>query len=249
MLPCVILAGGLGTRMRPLTEAIPKALVPVLGVPFVDWQLAHLAEQGVDRVLLCVGHLGDRLRAHVGDGDHLGLTVSYADEGPSLRGTAGALRLAMDGGVLPDEFLLLYGDSYLPVSLRDIVAAWRASRAPALMTVLRNDDRWDASNAVYENGRVVAYDKTRPAATVARMHWIDYGLSVLTRAVIAERVPPGTVSDLADVLRDLAAAGMLAGCEVSERFYEVGSPRGLAELEAHLRATGARPPHGPVLPA
>jgi NDP-sugar pyrophosphorylase family protein len=237
-LQCVILAGGLGTRMRPHTEAVPKALLPVLGRPFADWQLRLLAGQGIERVVYCVGYRGDMLRDHVGDGSRFGLDVTWSDEGQTLLGTAGAIRLAIDRSVVDEAFLVLYGDSYLPISIGTVEEAWRSSGMPALMSVLRNEGRWDTSNCVYREGRVVLYDKSRPEARRAEMRWIDYGLSVLTRAVVVERVPPGTVADLADLQRDLSASGELAGLEVEQRFYEAGSPAGLRELETHLLEVG-----------
>jgi NDP-sugar pyrophosphorylase family protein len=234
-LQCVILAGGLGTRMRPLTESIPKALVPVLGRPFVDWQLELLAGQGVERAVICVGYRGDMLREHVGDGSRFGMAVTWSDEGAGLLGTAGAIRLALDRSALEDAFFVLYGDSYLPANVCAVEAAWRGSGMPALMTVMRNEGRWDSSNCIYLDGRVVLYDKSRPEAARAEMRWIDYGLSVLTRAAVVDRVPAGAVADLAALQRDLSRSGCLAGLEVAERFYEVGSAQGLRDLEAHLR--------------
>jgi NDP-sugar pyrophosphorylase family protein len=239
-LQCVILAGGLGTRMRPLTESIPKALVPVLGRPFVDWQLELLAGQGVERAVMCVGYRGDMLRDHIGDGSRFGIAVTWSDERASLLGTAGAIRLALDHSELEDAFFVLYGDSYLPASARAVEDAWRGSGMPALMTVMRNEGRWDRSNCIYRDGRVVLYDKSRPVALRDEMRWIDYGLSVLTRAAIADGVPRGAVADLARLQGDLSRSGRLAGLEVTERFYEVGSTHGLHDLEAHLLATRGR---------
>jgi NDP-sugar pyrophosphorylase family protein len=239
-LQCVILAGGLGTRMRPMTEAIPKALIPVLGVPFAAWQLRHLASQGVDRVVYSIGYRGDMLREFVGDGSRFGLRVTWVDEGAELRGTGGALRLALEQAALEDAFFVLYGDSYLPVRMDDVEQAWRASGEPALMTVMRNEGRWDASNAVFAEGRVVVYDKSWPEEWRSRMRWIDYGLSILTRPLIAEGIMPGTVADLADLLRGLSTAGRLAGLEVYDRFYEAGSMDGLCDLEAYLSIAGGR---------
>lgn len=240
MLQCVILAGGLGTRMRPMTETMPKALVPVLGVPFADWQLRHLAGQGVHRVVYSIGYRGEMLREHVGDGSRFGLSVSWVDEGPNLRGTGGALRLALEQGVLDEAFFVLYGDSYLPVSMAGVERDWRASGAPALMTVMRNEGQWDASNAVFSGGQVVLYDKSRPEPWRPRMRWIDYGLSILTRQVIADGLEPGAQADLADLLRELSRTGRLAGVEVAERFYEAGSAEGLSDLESFLSGAASR---------
>jgi len=234
MLQCVILAGGIGTRMRPATEQMPKALLPVLGRSFCDWQLELLAARGIERVLCSVGYRGEMIRDHLGDGSRFGLEVKYVDEGERLRGTGGALRLAYDLGELEAAFFVLYGDSYLPIDYGAVERAWRETSMPALMTVLRNEGRWDASNAIYSDGRVVLYDKDRPADRSAEMRWIDYGLSVLNRDVLAEYCVTGAVADLADLMRDLSRDGRLAGLEVSERFYEAGSPQGLRDLEQHL---------------
>lgn len=220
--------------MRPATEAIPKALIPVLGRPFVDWQLEHLATQGIEHVTLSIGYRGDMLRAHVGDGSRFGLTVSWVDEGDQLRGTGGALRLALDEGALDEAFFVLNGDSYLPIAMAEVESVWGDSGQPALMTVMRNEGRWDSSNAIYLDGRVVLYDKSRPTERQPEMHWIDYGLSVLTREVVANRISSNKFADLADVMRDLSVEGLLAGLEVSQRFYEAGSPVGLRDLEHYL---------------
>ena len=226
--------------MRPATDAMPKALIPVLGRPFVDWQLEHLAAQGIERVTYSVGYRGDMLRAAVGDGSRFGLKVSLVDEGEHLLGTAGALRRALDEGALDEVFFVLNGDSYLPITMADVEWAWRESGQPALMTVMRNDGRWDSSNAIYADGRVVLYDKTRTGDRQPELHWIDYGLSVVTRDVIANRIESGSVADLADVMRDLSHEGQLAGMEVQQRFYEAGSPWGLKDLQAYLsKAAGS----------
>ncbi len=247
-LHCVILAGGLGTRMRPLTDRVPKALVPVLGKPFADWQLRYLVGQGIKRVVYSVAYRGDMLRTFVGDGSQYGLDVTWIDEGAALLGTAGALRHALEMGALEDAFYVLYGDSYLPTNLLSAEQAWTQSGLPALMTVMRNEDRWDSSNAVYAEGRVILYDKSRPQAWRPRMRWIDYGLSVLSRQVVAESIESGAIADLADLMHQLSITGRLAGLEVVERFYEVGSPEGLRDLEAHLSRSQPPEKHCPSPP-
>ncbi|MFZ0217857.1 MAG: sugar phosphate nucleotidyltransferase [Candidatus Dormiibacterota bacterium] len=229
----MILAGGLGTRMRPYTESFPKALIPVLGRPFTDWQLEWLRDQGVTRVVYSIGYRGDAVQRHVGSGQEFGLHVTYVDEGANLRGTGGALRLAADLDQLPAAFFLLYGDSYLQVDLAEVEGAWRRAALPALMTVFRNDGRWDASNAIYENGRVTVYDK-RPASRRPAMRWIDYGLSILRRSDVEQGVEEERPADVAELLQDLSSRRALAGYEVTDRFYEVGSPAGLRALESHL---------------
>jgi NDP-sugar pyrophosphorylase family protein len=238
VLPCVILAGGLGTRLQSLHPDVPKTMVPVAGRPFAAWQLDWLAAQGVTEVVYCLGHLGDQVRAYVGDGSPWGLAVHYVEEGDDLRGTAGAVRGAVEAGVLGPAFFVLYGDSYLSVDLADVEREFGRSRGPALMTVLRNDGRWDASNAVVAGGRVVRYEKGL-ADPPPDMSFIDYGLSVLSRDVVTELVPPGVACDLADVFATLSRRGVLAGYEVAARFYEIGSPAGLADLADHLTRRGS----------
>jgi NDP-sugar pyrophosphorylase family protein len=232
---CVILAGGLATRMRPLTDRIPKSLIPVEGKPFIDYQLAHLAAHGVTKVLLSVGYRGAELVAHVGDGARYGLEIRAIDEGTALRGTAGALRLALDEGALEDAFLVTYGDSFLPIDFAAAFAAFRRSGRPALMTVFHNEGRWDTSNVIFEGGMVTLYDKQRRSRPPQDFRYIDYGLGALERRVVAERVPAGVKADLADLYHGLSVSGELAGLEVSERFYEIGSPAGLEDFSGWLR--------------
>jgi|SRR5882762_6017984 len=228
MLPVAILAGGLATRLRPETERVPKALLSIAGRPFIFHQLELLKNQGVDRVVLCVGHLGAQVRAAVGDGRTLGLTVNYSFDGTELLGTGGALKQALP--LLGAEFFVLNGDSYLPCSFDRIQSAYEAARRPALMTVLRNDNRWDKSNVLFKNGGLIEYDKKSPRPDMSH---IDFGLSVLSRDIFS-RYAESTVIDLADICRDLSKSGQLAAIEVSERFYEIGSPQGIRDTEAYL---------------
>ncbi len=233
---CLILAGGLATRMRPLTDRIPKALIPVEGRPFVDHQLAWLAGHGVTDVVLSIGYRGDEIRAHVGDGAVHGLRVCYVDEGTDLRGTAGALRLALDQGVLEERFLVTYGDSFLPIDFGGVFRAFASDGAPALMTVFRNQGRWDQSNVIFDGRRVSLYDKHRRTRPATEFTYIDYGLSALERRIVAEEIPAGVKADLAELFFRLSVRGELAGLEVQQRFYEIGSPEGLEDFAGWLRA-------------
>jgi NDP-sugar pyrophosphorylase family protein len=228
--PVAILAGGLATRLRPITTTIPKSLVEVAGQPFIDHQLALLRQNGVRRVVLCLGHLGEMVERHLGHGSAHGIEVRYSYDGDRLVGTAGAMRRA--ASLLGELFFVLYGDSYLEIDYRAVLAALPPPPAVALMTVLRNQDRWDHSNAVFRAGRVLRYDKHEASDD---MEYIDYGLSLL-RASVLEHVPPDRPADLADLFTGMAERGQLAGYEVTRRFYEIGSPRGLADTRAHLAA-------------
>lgn len=229
---CVILAGGLGTRMRPLTDVLPKTLLPVAGHPFAWHQMQWLAAQGIDDVVYCIAHQGEQIRQYWATEPSPVRSLRYVDEGTELRGTGGALRLALDERVLDESFFVLYGDSFLPVEFAPVRSAFEASGGPALMTVLKNEGRWDRSNVIYEGCRVSLYAKNAEPATQARMQYIDYGLSVLRRDVIAGIAE--TVFDLSEVFHRLSLEGQLAGFEVTERFYEIGSPEGLRDLEEYL---------------
>ena len=228
MLPVAILAGGLATRLRPITETIPKARVEVAGTPFIVRQLGYLRGQGIDHVVLCLGHLGEQIQTLIADGSQFGLDVRYAFDGPKRLGTGGALKVALP--LLGDAFFVLYGDSFLPIDFRHVERDFMSSGKPALMTVLQNRDRWDKSNVEYGDGVVVEYNKHQPRPEMA---YIDYGLSILSAAALAE-YPSGSAFDLAEVYRALSLAGNLAGHEVFERFYEIGSHQGLAETEAYF---------------
>jgi NDP-sugar pyrophosphorylase family protein len=229
---CVILAGGLGTRMRPLTDTLPKTLLPVLGCPFAWHQLNWLARHGVTEVVYCIGHQGEKIRHYWENQPSPVASLRWVDEGEQLRGTAGALRLALSEGVLDESFFVLYGDSFLPVDFAPIWGAFESNHAQAMMTVLRNEGRWDSSNVVYSNGFVTLYDKRSPHP---EMHYIDYGLSAFRRSVIEQSVVEEFMDkDLSTLFHRLSIAGDLAGYEVTERFYEIGSPQGLHDLELVL---------------
>lgn len=207
---------------------VPKPLLEVAGKPFLRHQLELLRSHGARRIVLSVGYLGEQIEEALGDGAGLGLEIAYVYDGPEPAGTAGALRAALP--LLGDPFLVLYGDTYLRIDYGEVERALGRSGAPALMTVLRNEGRWDTSNVIYADGRVLRYDKREPTA---EMHWIDYGLGAL-RAEAFDLVPPDT-RDLADFYRRLACEGKLAGFEANERFYEIGAPESLRETEEFLR--------------
>ncbi|MGB7747858.1 MAG: nucleotidyltransferase family protein [Verrucomicrobiia bacterium] len=229
-IPVAILAGGLATRLRPITEKIPKSLVPVAGKPFLAHQLELLHARGIRHAVLCIGYLGEMIQRDFGDGKAFGVRLDYSFDGPKLLGTGGAIKRALP--MLGDEFFVLYGDSYLPVEYRPIAEFFRRSGKLGLMTVFRNEGRYDTSNVVFHDGEIAVYDKkNRPP----EMRHIDYGLS-LFQASVFESYSAGQPFDLAEVMGKLVREKQLAGYEVPERFYEMGSPAGLAELEWLLQS-------------
>ncbi len=223
-----ILAGGLATRLRPITEKVPKVLVPVAGKPFLEHQLALLRRQGITRAVLCLGHLGEMVQRDFGDGSAHGVTLEYSFDGPVLLGTGGALKRALP--MLGDTFFVLYGDSYLPIDFKPVAECFERSGRLGLMTVYQNEGRYDTSNVVFGDGEIKVYDKKNK---LPEMHHIDYGLS-LFKASAFDEWPGDKAFDLADVMQRLVVQKQLAGFEVKERFYEIGSHAGLAELEELL---------------
>jgi N-acetyl-alpha-D-muramate 1-phosphate uridylyltransferase len=231
--PVAILAGGLATRLRPATYKTPKALLSVAGEPFLVHQVRLLHSHGFRKIVLCVGYLGKAIEAELGDGSSLGVQIVYSSDGPTLLGTGGALKRALPK--LGDRFLVIYGDSYMPADYPAIVEAFVLSRKPALMTVFENESRWDTSNVWFEAGEILRYDKKLRAP---EMRHIDYGIAVLSAAVFApyaNDVP----FDLADVYSRLVSEKQMAVYEVKQRFYEIGSREGLAELDSLLRNASA----------
>lgn len=224
-----ILTGGLGTRMYPATQAVAKSMLPIAGEPFLAHQLRWAVSEGIEQVVLCCGHLGEQIQSFAGDGSQWGCAIRYSGDGTSPLGTGGALRRALP--LLGERFLVIYGDSFLRVSLRGIWREFLESGMPGMMTVFPNQDRWDTSNVHFSDSQIVRYSKQQ---RTPHMRHIDYGLNCF-RASAFERWPDDSRFDLAEVQESLVAAGQLAGCEVSERFYEIGSPAGYAELEARLR--------------
>jgi NDP-sugar pyrophosphorylase family protein len=231
-LPVAILAGGLATRLRPVTERIPKALIEVAGRPFVEHQIILLEEHGYKDIVLCVGYLGEMIERALGSGAAFGVNIRYAFDGcgaeKKLLGTGGALIKAMP--LLGDAFMVLYGDSYLDCDYQAVEAAFRTFGKKGLMTVYRNDGKWDASNVIFRDNTIITYDKKNRSP---KMRHIDYGLGVLS-AEAFDGYPANAAVDLADVYGKLVAEEELAGFEIKERFYEIGSQAGIRETEEYI---------------
>lgn len=227
----VVLAGGLATRMRPQTLALPKAMLLVAGRPFIDWQLERLAQCGLRDVVLCIAYLGEQLRAHVGDGARHGVRARWAEDGGKLLGTAGALRAALP--LLAPAFVVTYGDSYLPFDYAEPLRILEANAdCDGVMAVYKNDGKWDASNVITDGAWVQRYEKGVQGDPA--FDHIDYGATALRRTVV-EALPPGEPFGLDTLARQLAAQKRLRACVARERFFEIGSPEGLAELDRKLR--------------
>lgn len=231
-----ILLGGLGTRLGHRTARIPKGLIPVRGRPFLAHQLDMMAGHGVTDVVLCVGHRAGQIERYVGDGTPWSLKVRYSHDGPQLQGTAGALRQALP--LLASDFVVSYGDSYVKLDYPALLRAHQTGGRAATVAVYQNEGRWDRSNIVLEGDRVAVYDKYRDHP---RMTWIDAGVTALRRSWVAGLASTGPL-DLAEQFNALAHAGGMGAYRTAERFYEVGSPAGLAEFRRVVAARGVRAP-------
>jgi N-acetyl-alpha-D-muramate 1-phosphate uridylyltransferase len=230
MLPIAILAGGLATRLRPITEKIPKALIEVAGKPFIFHQLQYLRKEGIKKVVLCVGYLCEKIEEEVGNGSKFDLDITYSYDGNFLLGTGGSIKKALP--LLDKNFYVLYGDSFLPIHFRPVEESFLKSKKPALMTVILNENKWDKSNVIFKEGLILEYNKKEAKS---EMKFIDYGLSVLSKSLF-DNYEEKVAFDLADLYHVLSIQNQLAGFEVKERFYEIGSHQGIKETELYLSA-------------
>ena len=229
MLPIAILAGGLAKRLHPITETIPKSLIPINGTPFISLQLKLLADSGYKVVVLCLGHKAELITDYLKEVDNYNLEIHFSFDGNAPLGTAGAISNALQK--LGSKFAVLYGDSYLPVNYKAIEKAFLESSKPALMAVYRNSDNLDTSNIQFLDNQIVKYSKTEKKP---EMHHIDYGIGYYT-AELFEKLDLYKPTDLYEVLSNLVEESKIVGFEVFERFYEIGSFQGQIDLERFLR--------------
>lgn len=230
MYPIIILAGGLATRLHPITETIPKSLIDINGEPFVFHQLRLLKSKGISDVVFCTGFLGEMIKNTVGNGSFFGMSIKYINDGNSLLGTGGAIKQALH--LLEDSFFITYGDSYLNCDYIQVQNVYENSHLPAIMTIFRNDDLWDQSNVEYntEVNRIVSYSKVHKTK---EMNYIDYGLSLVNKSIFSDLASKNNF-DIADLFEKLSQQGRLGGFEADQRFYEIGSFAGIEELSKYL---------------
>jgi NDP-sugar pyrophosphorylase family protein len=231
-LPIVILAGGLATRLGNLAQNIPKSLVPICGRPFIDWQIESLKENGVTDILICIGHLGEQISDHLRDGKKFGVNIEFSSDGPNNLGTGGAILAAINK--LPDNFMITYGDSYLPTNFHKLRNHFFEKEARVLMAVYENTERIEKSNCYFKDGLIHLYSKN---SSTKEMSHIDYGLSIFNKSVF-DSIGVNFRFDLAELFEDLSINSNLIGYEVQERYHEIGSLRGIRNLESYLVQTG-----------
>jgi MurNAc alpha-1-phosphate uridylyltransferase len=228
MLPVAILAGGLATRLQPITLTIPKSLVKVAGKPFIFYQLKYLRQQGIKKIVLCTGHLGEMIKSYVGDGSRFDLKILYSSDGNKLLGTGGAIKKALP--LLSDKFFVLYGDTFLPIKFNNVEKAFLSCKKLCLMTILKNQGKWDKSNVFLKKNLLIKYNKKTPSA---KMKYIDYGLSILSEGIF-DAYSNKKRFDLSSVFEALSLKRQIKGFEVYERFYEIGTLKSIKETEKYL---------------
>ncbi len=220
----VVMAGGYGTRMLPYTEKVPKSMLLVNEIPFVNYQLALFKKYGITKVVFCLGHLGEKLKTHIGNGERWGLDISYSWERENLLGTGGALKNAYK--LLDDVFLFTWGDSYVQTDYSSFLKLHCKSSLPVSIGVYKNDNRWDKSNVNFKNNKIVVYGKNLKSDEI---QYIDVGLSAFYLDYL-DLIPDGVVS-LDTLWKELSNEDKLGGIEIYERFYEIGSKNGYEEFE------------------
>ena len=225
---CLILAGGLATRLKPITENIPKGMLPINGKPFLEYQIELLRKNHITNIVLCIGYKGEMIENYFNDGSSFGVNISYSRE-KSLLGTGGAIRNAYE--LLHEKFIILYGDAYLNVDYQKIINHMDNLLSLALLVVYKNEGSFDTSNVRFLDDKFIFYDKDNPSDD---MQYIDYGMSILSKSIVDEFIPFNTVYDLADCYNQLSKNHQLAGLEVFERFYEIGSFSGLEEFKGFI---------------
>lgn len=225
-----VLMGGLGTRLGDYTRDCPKPLLEIQGKPFFAYQLDLMRQAGFERFVFCLGHQAEQIEAYFGDGSRFGVQIVYSYDGEALLGTGGAVRKALP--LLEEDFLLIYGDSFMDINYFEVVVRyWQGLRAGkrALMTVMRNNDRFDKSNVVYCDGEIILYDKKAPQVG---MEYIDYGVNIFQRRLF-EAYPENVRFDLGELQSKLSKRRELAGCAVEHRFYEIGTPASFQEFDEY----------------
>ena len=229
MLPVAILAGGLGTRLGPITNSLPKSMIEICGQPFLHWQIKHLVKAGISNVICCVAYKSEMIKSFLGDGSQYGIEVKYSEDGPRQLGTGGAIVNALP--LLGSDFMVLYGDSFLPINYSHVASKFLEGKKPALMTVYENLGRYDSSNVEFGEGVLRCYQKNGKGS---RFTHIDYGLSCFRKSVFSN-YSSNLPLDLSDVCNELSSKNLLDGYEVFQRFYEVGSHQGINDFVEYVK--------------
>lgn len=224
----VIFCGGLATRLGSLSKHIPKSMIEVQGKPFLSYQLDQLKHHKITDVVLCVGHLSKHIQSYFKDGSDFGVHITYSYDTEKLLGPIGALKHAEPH--LTSTFFTLYGDSYVFVNYKDIHSYFKEKKAKALMTVYHNNDKYDQSNLVINNDRVIQYGGQK----TAKMTYIDYGVSLFHKSILDD-IPNNAFCSTADFYTKVVQKHQLYAYEVDTRFYHIGTPTALTEFKTYIQ--------------
>ena len=219
--PCLVLAGGLGTRLGSVLKDQPKFLAPVGEVKFADVFLNKLAKEGVSKVVLCTGHMAQQIEDYVKDGHRWGLQVSYSREDKRL-GTGGALRLAAEQ--VDSEWLLAAnGDSYFDFQLKPLLEVFRRHQPSAALTLCQVEDKSRFGAVEVKADQIVAFREKGPGGP----GWINAGVYCLKSEAL-KRLPLETeVSLEKECFPDWLNHGLFASCQTGN-FIDIGTPESLS---------------------
>lgn len=220
----VIFCGGLGTRLKPITEKIPKSMIIINGKPFLEYQLEILKKNDIRNIVLCIGYLGEKIKEYFKDGKKFSVNISYSEEKGKLLGTGGALKNAKN--LLDKRFFTMYGDGYLLLNFKDIWNCFNKFIKIGMLTVYKNYNRYDRSNVTVKGNYVTGFYKDKSKRGLV---FIDEGVSILRKDVI-DLIPSNTEYSLNDVFIELIERKELLAYRTSQRFYEIGSKNGLDEF-------------------
>lgn len=228
---CVILAGGLGTRIRHIHPDVPKALIPIADKPFIFYQLQLLHDQKINEIVIASGYKSDLIEDAVIKYKPIGVSTTCVPDGATLLGTGGAIRRLADLGLLQETFLVMYGDSYLPTDIQAVLQTFDVDKYEALLTIHPNQSRLETNNARINPDNSAYYQKGLTDPEAFGLTMLDYGLIVLARDSIENRIARNEKTDLAEYLNLISEEGRLQGYLVEDDFFEIGSPQGLQKFQ------------------
>ena len=223
----VILCGGLATRLGDLGKDTPKSMIQIKGKPFLEYQIENVKKHLITDIVLCVGHLSEQIEDYFGNGENLGVNIRYSYDKDKPLGPIGALKNAES--LLQDTFFIMYGDSYVFVDFDKVYSYFKKQNKIALMVVYQNFDKFDSSNIIINNEKVVKYDGEKTKETT----YIDYGVSLFRKKILQD-VPQDVFYSTNDLFSKLVKQKELLAYEVKKRFYHIGTPEALKEFKKYI---------------
>ena len=222
-----ILAAGRGINLRPLTYEIPKTLIPVQGKPILEYTIELLRDNGLKDLYIHIGHLGEKIVSHFGDGSRFGVKITYIHE-KKEQGTAAPLR-QVKKYLAKSPFVMMYGDTLIDINLRDLIEFHQAQGGLATVAITSSEKPHEFGVVRLHGNRVVSF-REKPEQNKRISHLINAGLFVFNPEII-NYVPPSGYSMLEkDVLPKLAGEGKLYGYPFEGQWYDVGTPEVYEEV-------------------